>query len=130
MYGPGAKAALVGQWVEASPACSVHASDLVSRPHAWMSPPAPGCYPQRDEVPEEVQVAAGEDERVQLLRLERDAATALGGVDLPEQHEERQEVQHVTGQPARSPRAREINRLDVGTPGHRCKSAEPVAGML
>lgn len=43
---------------------------------------------QRDEVPEEVKVAAYKDEGVQLLRFERDAATATCRVDLQQQHDE------------------------------------------
>ena len=50
---------------------------------------------QRVEVPEQVEVARDEHQRVQLLRLEGDACDGAAAVDLEEQHEERQQVRHV-----------------------------------
>jgi hypothetical protein len=52
-------------------------------------------------IPEEIDVPRAEDEHVELLRLERDARDGLGGVDLKEQHEEREHVRQVAGEPQR-----------------------------
>ena len=61
---------------------------------AWRS------FSHRDEVGEEVEVATDKDQSVKLLSLEGDATTGLCGIDLEEEDDEGQQVQHVRRQPA------------------------------
>jgi len=70
---------------------------------------------QRRKVPEEVEITAGEDDRVELLRAQRDASAALALDDLEEQNDEGQDVAHVTQE------AEDI---------HGCAAATPLASRL
>mmetsp|Transcript_10720 Transcript_10720/g.32762 ORF Transcript_10720/g.32762 Transcript_10720/m.32762 type:complete len:323 (-) Transcript_10720:113-1081(-) len=54
---------------------------------------------ERVKVPEEVQVPRDENSEVELLRLQRDPGARLCGVDLEQEHKDREQVQDIRGDP-------------------------------